>query len=139
MLMERLFDIPVVSALKKGLEGAAVRQQAIANNIANVSTPGYKRQVVKFEDELWSAIGGSSKGLRTTNPRHIDGGSRAISEVRPAVSVDKKTTIRVDQNTVNIDQEMVELTRNSGQYAARAEILNRLYGQVKTAIRGDLR
>ena len=141
MIFERLFDVPVVSALKKGLEGAAVRHHAIANNIANVSTPGYKRQVVKFEEELWSALGGASGslGLRTTRAKHCNGSSRRISEIRPAVEVDKKTTIRVDRNTVNIDQEMVDLAKTSGQFAQQAELLNRFYGQIKMAIRGEVR
>jgi len=139
MVFERLFDIPVVSALKKGLEGAAVRHRAIANNIANVSTPGYKRQVVSFEQELWKALEGSPAGLKTSHPKHVGGGAGAISAVRPALTLDEKSVIRVDENTVNIDQEMVDLAKNSAEYAQRAEILNRLYGQIKAAIRGQAR
>lgn len=137
MITERFFGTPTVAALKKGLQCASVRQQAIANNIANVSTPGYKRQVVKFEDELWKAMGGNGFQLKTTHPMHYNGGSRGIGDIQPKVEVDKATSIRVDQNTVNIDQEMVDLTRNSGQFAQRAEILNRLYSQLRMAIRGE--
>jgi len=140
MIFERLFDVPVISALKKGLEGAAVRNRAIANNIANVSTPGYKRQEVKFEEELWSALNRDTRSVGSTRSgQHASSASRAISAVRPRVTIDEKSTIRIDQNTVNIDQEMVALAKNSGQFAQRAEILNRLYGQIKTAIRGDIR
>ena len=139
MILDRLFDVPVVAALKKGLEGAAVRHRAIANNIANVSTPGYKRQVVTFEQELWRALEGGSSGLKTSHPKHLGGASHAISDVRPTVGVDQRSVLRVDGNTVNIDQEMVDLAKNSGEYAQRAEILNRLYGQIKAAIRGQVR
>jgi len=139
MILDRVFGAPVIGALKKGLEGAAVRQQVIANNIANVSTPGYKRLEVKFEDELWKALGGNGFELNATHPAHFDGASRGIAEVTPRIEVDKQSTLRVDQNTVNIDQEMVELAKNSGMFAQRAEILNRLYGQIKSAIRGEVR
>jgi flagellar basal-body rod protein FlgB len=36
----------------KMLDGAAARHKAIAANLANVETPGYKRRYVSFEKEL---------------------------------------------------------------------------------------
>ncbi|MDD2998558.1 MAG: flagellar basal body rod protein FlgB, partial [Candidatus Riflebacteria bacterium] len=38
--------------LRKGLDVAAKRHNVIANNIANVNTPLFKRQIVSFEDEM---------------------------------------------------------------------------------------
>jgi flagellar basal body rod protein FlgB len=38
-IFDRAFGTPLMAALKKGLEGASIRQEAISNNIANVSTP----------------------------------------------------------------------------------------------------
>lgn len=138
-ILSRLFNSPEMAALKKGMDGAAVRHRAIANNIANVSTPGYKRQVVDFESELWDALKGSGSGLTTTHPKHFGGGSGGIQGVCPQIEQDKRTTIRVDQNTVNIDQEMVDLTKNAGRYAERAALLNRMYSQLRSAISGNVR
>jgi len=43
-------------ALQKLLDAAALRQRVIANNLANVNTPGYCRRVVKFDDHLAKAL-----------------------------------------------------------------------------------
>jgi len=138
-IFDRAFGTPLMAALKKGLEGAAIRQEAISNNIANVSTPGYKRQAVKFEDELWSALGGSGFHLTTTHPAHYNGGGQGIESIRPRLELDQESSIRIDGNTVNIDQEMVELAKNSGRFAQLAELLNRQYGQIKAALSGNMR
>jgi flagellar basal-body rod protein FlgB len=140
MIQERLFGRPVMAALKKSMEGAAVRHEAISNNIANVSTPGYQRQVVNFEDELWRALSGE-KGfeLKTTHPDHFNGGAHRVGEVTPVIERDEQTNIRIDGNTVNIDQEMAMLTKNSGEFGQKAEILNRMYRQLASAIRGEVR
>jgi len=138
-IFDRAFGTPLMAAMKKGLQGALIRQEAISNNIANVSTPGYKRQVVKFEDELWSALGGSDFHLTTTHPAHYNGGGQGIESIRPRLELDQESSIRIDGNTVNIDQEMVELAKNSGRFAQLAELLNRQYGQIKAAISGNMR
>ena len=138
-IFDRAFGQPVVMALKKGMQGCALRHEAIANNIANVSTPGYKRQVVKFEDELWEALGGDEFHLKTTHSKHFNGGGQGIDAISPRMELDTETSIRIDGNTVNIDQEMVDLTKNSGRFAQQAEILNRIYGQIKASISGNSR
>ena len=40
------------AALSSALDGLSARQRAIANNIANVNTPGYTAERVSFEDAL---------------------------------------------------------------------------------------
>lgn len=138
MIHDRLFGSPIVSALKKGLEGATVRHQAIANNIANVSTPGYKRQEVSFEKELWEALQQAGDGHNNVQARQSLAAVSALQSVRPEIGVDKATSVRIDRNTVDIDREMVEMMKNSGKHAQRAELLNRIYGQIKQAIRGQV-
>ena len=39
-----------VNVLDKALDASWTRNSVIANNIANVDTPGFKRQDVKFEE-----------------------------------------------------------------------------------------
>jgi flagellar basal-body rod protein FlgB len=141
MIFDRVFGTPVVAALKKGLECATVRHEAIANNIANVSTPYYKRQDVQFEDQLWEALSGEGKDfkLTTTHPRHFNGTVRRVEQVQPRLKEEEGDQFRIDRNTVDIDREMVELAKNSGQFAQRSELLSRYYSQVRTAIRGEVR
>ena len=42
-MIEALFNQPNYLAAKKTLDAVVLRQEAIANNIANLETPGYKR------------------------------------------------------------------------------------------------
>ena len=41
-----------INILDKAADASSLRQQAIANNLANVDTPNYKRQDVDFESTL---------------------------------------------------------------------------------------
>ena len=54
MINTGVFDY--INVLDKAADGAWLRNEAIANNIANVNTPGYKRQDVSFEAELKHAL-----------------------------------------------------------------------------------
>jgi flagellar basal-body rod protein FlgB len=53
-MVEALFNQPNYLAAKKSLDVVALRQEAIASNIANLETPGYKRLDVapSFQGEL---------------------------------------------------------------------------------------
>lgn len=48
-----------VNVLKKAADASWLREQTIANNIANVDTPGYKRKDVEFESVLKNELGHS--------------------------------------------------------------------------------
>ncbi|GAB2873628.1 flagellar basal body rod protein FlgB [Nocardioides pacificus] len=53
------FAIPdsVGAVLNYALDGLSTRQQVIADNIANVDTPGFRATSVEFESSLRAAIG----------------------------------------------------------------------------------
>ena len=67
------------SALYAALNGLAARQRVIANNVANVETPGYIAGRVSFEDSLRDAIRNGRAGdasvstLRSTDPVNLNG------------------------------------------------------------------
>lgn len=103
--------------LQKGLEGTRSRHNAILTNIANLETPGYKRKIVHFEDDLREALG--EKGA-DNNARMA-----AISKIHPRVEIDDHSLIRFDQNTVDIDKESAELAENTLRYLAMLEIIRR--------------
>ena len=52
-----LFDSVGFVALNSALDGLALRQRAIADNVANIQTPGYHARRVQFEDALTKAVG----------------------------------------------------------------------------------
>src|SRR5438128_1883482 len=93
-----LFDV-TQRALEQAVAGAGMRQQAIADNIANANTPGYKRVDVDFRSALSGALA-------------ADDPSSALDAVSFAPVRDSSTTGRADGNNVDIDQEMSSMSAN---------------------------
>ena len=94
------------------LDAAALRARVLAGNIANQNTPGYTRQVVRFEELLRSAV---ERGR----------GSDELARIQPSVEKDTQTPSRADGNTVELELELS---------AARE---NRLLYEMYTAIRSS--
>ena len=102
-----LFDTTQL-ALSKAIEGASARQQAIAENLANVDTPGYQRVDVDFHATLRDAMASGTQGLRdvTFSPQRD-----AAAQVRP------------DGSTVDPDVESAAQARNGLEYEALVQIV----------------
>jgi len=97
-----LFDTTQIG-LDQALAGAAQRQQALANNIANANTPGYKRMDVDFHSAL-------QKAFDSSDP------STAVSNVSFDTQTDTTTSTSADGNNVDMDTEMANLSENSLEY-----------------------
>ncbi|MFY9187770.1 MAG: flagellar basal body rod protein FlgB, partial [bacterium] len=104
----------ILSELGMGLDWAVKRHQAIANNIANIDTPGYKRQDVAFPEVLAQAVKseGSKLTLRRTNPRHLPPPPTGSL----SVTVERGTSLRNDGNNVDAEVETAELAKNAMYY-----------------------
>lgn len=107
-----------LSVLQAALSGLAQRQTAIAGNIANVDTPGYRRQDVDFESGLRAQLStGAGPRLTTTDPHHLPlgGGSGGLlSAAQRGDGPDRAG--RNDDNNVDIDYEMTKLSETSLRY-----------------------
>lgn len=115
-----LFDLTQV-ALERALAGSALRQTVIANNIANVNTPGFKRSDVEFASVLRQALDGG------TSAREVEG-------IAFVPEVDGRTSARADGNNVDIDSEMAALHENSLTYQALALVAKARLQMLETAI-----
>lgn len=96
----------------RGLDASWTKNEVISSNIANVDTPGYKKKKAVFGDLLNEEM--SSSLLKTSHERHmqIDGDSSIVS-----ITTDMSTTnMRTDENNVNIDEEMSDLSKNQIYY-----------------------
>lgn len=102
--------------LTQSMSAAALRHRIIANNLANVNTPGYKALAVSFEDEL---------------AKHL----AQPAGVKPVV-VESDGPERVDGNNVDLDAELNAMTKNSLLYQAAAQILTSRVGSLRSAIAG---
>jgi flagellar basal-body rod protein FlgB len=117
-----------ISPLARGLEYRSRRNAAIAANVANADTPGYRAVDVSFRRA--AEIAGLP--LAVTHPRHlrtpldVPGDTVQLSPGEP----------RRDGNNVDIDREMVSLARNQIEYQFLARALAARFRRLKEAITG---
>ena len=105
-----LFDV-TFKTLDLALGAAGKRQEVLANNLANVNTPGYKRLEVDFDGVLAKAVDAARTGDRN-----------ALDALRPGVSGDDSVAVRADGNSVDVDQEMAFLAENNIRYNALVQL-----------------
>ncbi|MEW6572608.1 MAG: flagellar basal body rod protein FlgB [Bacillota bacterium] len=129
-----IFDDPVKNAVSKSLDAAALRQRVIANNIANVDTPGFKKSVVRFEDSLKRVLKTGALPLRVTDRRHIN--TNDLSSAEPRLERVETTTLRTDGNNVDVDEEMVTLVTNTVSYRAAAHFISGKFAKLRYVISG---
>lgn len=120
-----LFSDPQYQTLRVLLDVSSARHQALASNVANVNTPGYQRFDTSptFQQELQRAI--QSEDVNKLNT------------FTPQIQMDKNSpSLRKDGNNVNLEREMVELTKNSTQYEVSTALLAKRYQMLRLAITG---
>jgi flagellar basal-body rod protein FlgB len=133
---------PTIDMLKNAMKGAGETHAAIANNIANVNTPGFQRSDVSFKEALAAAMPSDQAPsdpdelqMVTTDDRMI--GSGPSLEPQPfqvTTTVDHSTQMRVDGSNVDIDQEMAKLSINSSYQQTMGSLLQTQYTRLRTAI-----
>jgi flagellar basal-body rod protein FlgB len=134
-------DDLTTSVLTQAMAGYSARNTAIANNIANADTPGYKRVDVSFESALADAVDADRERLRTdvgSSIAAIDGSevTRQVDEVAPNVMSTDTTTMRVDGSNVDPDDEMARLSANQLASTTVVSLLDKRFAQFRTAITG---
>jgi flagellar basal-body rod protein FlgB len=136
MFLERLFQKTGIQVMKKGLDATALRQKVIASNMANVSTPGYKRKEVVFEQKLQESLSENVIGGKISNSKHIPIGKSRFSSINPEVVTDNSPELASGVNNVDVDLEMAELAKNQIQFSATATVIARRFRGLKAAIKG---
>lgn len=126
--MSSLFG-PSIAALEGAMRFRTARQAVISGNVANADTPGYRRFDVVLEE---SAAG----GLTRSDPRHLTAGGTDD----PRLKLERGDFgARPDGNGVDLDHELIELSRNAGAFEQQAEILSRLLSMRRIAATGEAR
>ncbi len=122
-----------INILGKAADGAWARNEAIANNIANVDTPGYKRQDVSFETELQHALKASRYRSLDTK---VAEANLHLNRLEPRVYTDiPNWSYRMDKNNVDIDTENVELASNQIKYNGITNSIDNEFKNLKTVIK----
>ncbi len=113
-----MLDDVTSAALRTAASGLARRQRVIADNIANVQTPGYLAGRVSFEGALRSALDNGADPAavpvaltRSTGPTNLNG------------------------NNVSLDEEVLSNVETGLSYELTLRALDDKYGLLHTVIR----
>ncbi len=128
-----------VGMLKNAMDGAGTAHAVIANNIANVNTPNFRRSDVSFKEALAAteATPGDPDelALATSSDRHIPlGGPQDAQPFAISTTVDDSQQMRVDGSNVDVDQEMAKLSLNSAYAQTMGQMLQNQYTRLHNAI-----
>ncbi len=111
-----MFDSVGFVALNSALDGLALRQRAIADNVANLQTPGFHARRVQFEDELARAVAGGSGAVEARTSRSLE-------------------PTREDGNNVNLDAETLLNVDTNLRYQLATQAVSGTFSSVRTAMR----
>jgi len=117
--------------IKRAMDVSMLRQKVHSLNIANVSTPGYKRRYVVFEEFLKKEK--NELKLLTTHPKHI---SKMDEHISPRVLIDYSTSMRNDGNNVDIEYEIVEMVKNGLKYQVLSRLMSMNIDRYNAVLRG---
>ncbi len=110
----------IIDFLEAGLRAEGLRQKAIASNIANMQTPGYRSIGVKFEQLLAEALDSD--------------GSVKLSEIEAQIHQLGTTPVKSNGNDVNLEAEIGKMVKNSLRHMAYVRLIGKKYQQIDLAI-----
>ena len=110
----------IVSVLEAGLRATALRSKVIADNVANLDTPGFRRHAVRFEQLL---------AQRLESGKSVDVDDLLGETFRPF-----NTVVGDNGNDVSIDAEVGEMVRNSALHKTYVRLLAKKYRQMALAM-----
>lgn len=122
-----MFRETSIAAAEKAMSSLGTRMQAVAANIANAETPGYRPREVEFEVALREAIDRERSSAVAT-------GARPIEEA--PVQVRRQAVAPGTDITVQLETQMTELARTSGHHEALARVLGKHFRMLRSAISG---
>lgn len=117
--------------LEKSLGYLWAKQSAIADNVSNAETPGYREKIVTFEESLKSKLLQASRGAAPVKSMRevLEGSSFRVTE--------QTVQTRMDDNGVNVTAQMSEAIRNAYQMRYVMSSINSGLTTLRTAIRGQ--
>jgi len=110
-----IFDV-----IEVGIRAESLRQQTIANNVANLQTPGYHRVDVKFQDVL-------AKAMESSEPVDLD-------NVETEVYCPNETQVKSNGNDVSLETEVGQMVKNNLRHKTYVRLLQKKYQQIELAM-----
>lgn len=122
MILDSLFYSKSNVILRKLLDYSSLNHKVIANNIANVETPGFTAKKVAFRDAFQDAVrSGDLSRIRDIEPRIVD---------------NLENPYRMDMNNVDIEKEMLALEENRMRYELVGTLLKKRLAKWRSVFEG---
>jgi len=134
-LLDKLLNSGTQMLLQKSLDVASLRNEVLADNIANVNTPGFKRKEVIFEDKIRNAMAGNNSKLNLTDDRHIQAQDNN-AQLEPEIKKMDDLSYRNDENNVDIDVESAKMAKNIVLYDFLGQSMSNELKLLRIAITG---
>jgi flagellar basal-body rod protein FlgB len=136
-LLEKILTSQTQYLLNKGLDAASDRNRVIADNIANVNTPGFKRREVIFEENIKKVLEKNKINvkLRLNDYRHMQIKGKNI-QIEPEIRTLNDLNYRNDENNVDIDVETAKMSKNKIFYDALGQSMSNEIRLLRMAITG---
>ena len=119
-----------INVLNKAAQASWARNELIANNIANVDTPDYKRRDLDFESVLADA-------LTQTGTKNLDKKVRQLQDtslIGKVYTEYAELSYRYDGNNVDIDTENAFLADNQLKYYTYLNSINQEFSRIKMVL-----
>ena len=131
MISSNAFDY--IDVLDKAMDASWERETILANNLANVNTPNYKRQDLDFEAVLESELGKSKYKSLDAKISDIH-----MHHLQPRIYTDYANfSYRIDTNNVDVDTENVELASEQIRYKTLEDAIDFDFSGLKTAMKSS--
>ena len=131
MSTTNVFDY--TNILDKAADASWMRENVITNNIANIDTPGYKRQDVDFESVLQKALGKTKYSSLDKKVRELnqDLGKLTTTSYTDAANY----SYRLDRNNVDENTENAELASESLRYQLLTTAITNNFSRMQTVLK----
>ncbi|MEM9423857.1 MAG: flagellar basal body rod protein FlgB [Spirochaetota bacterium] len=137
-MFERTTFGRTLDILQRSMDAASIRRDVIANNLANASTPNFKRSQVSFEAQLGRALASEQEPIvpvKKNDPRHVDPFRPAdYRTVEPRRTLDYLSQNDNNGNNVDYDQEVGDALKNQMRYESMAASIGFQFGQIKKVL-----
>lgn len=114
-----------INVLYKAMDATLLKQETINNNIANINTPGYKKQTVQFETYLSAELNRTNNKASKVDLESING---------KVVLENPNYSMRMDENNVDVEVEIAEKSKNSLRYSTLVESVTNDFERFNTAL-----
>lgn len=132
-----ILDRTSIPVSAKGLDAYTQRGRAIANNLANVNTPGYRRIEVTFEEQLKAALDQDNIAGSRTDNNHFYLGRPDLALVKPEGYRVEDPTLPGEINNVDVDLEAAKMAENQIQFNFGIQFIRDRMAAITSAIRMD--